>query len=61
MKHQKIDDQAHVWMVTRGCNGHLRVELDPRFVLSAGGWAEQVADALATAAGEMEIAESRLW
>jgi hypothetical protein len=47
-------------MVTRGCNGHLRVELDPRFVLSAGGLAEQGADALATA-GEMEIAESRLW
>jgi hypothetical protein len=63
MKHQKIEDSARVWMVTRGPDGRLHDELDPRFLaaLGAAGSAEEVADVLVVAAGEMEVAETRLW
>lgn len=63
MKHQKIEDSARVWMVTLGPDGKLQEQLDPQFVAALGNGhsAREVAELLATAAGEMEIAETRLW
>ncbi|HEU4696852.1 MAG TPA: hypothetical protein VFR92_07805 [Sphingomicrobium sp.] len=63
MKHQKIEDSARVWMVTLGPDGKLQEQLDPQFVAALGNGesAREVADLLATAAGEAEVAESRLW
>ena len=50
-------------MVTLGPDGKLQEQLDPQFVaaLGSGHSAREVAEVLATAAGEMEIAETRLW
>ena len=58
-----IEDDAKVWHVTRGPNGGLQEQLDPQFMtaLGAASSAQDVADVLITAAGEMEIAENRLW
>ena len=63
MKHQKIEDSARVWVVTLGPDGRLQEQLDPQFLttLGAASSAQEVADVLVTAAGEMEIAENRLW
>jgi len=63
MEHQRIDDKARVWVVTRGSDGGLQEELDPQFLSSLGAAhsAEEVANVLITAAGEMEMAETRLW
>ena len=63
MKHEKIEDSARVWMVTLGPDGKLQEQLDPQFVAALGNGqpAREVADLLTTAAGEMEIAETRLW
>ena len=63
MKHEKIDDKARVWMLTRGEDGKLHEELDPRLLAEIGmaESSEEVANVLITAAGEMEIAETRLW
>ena len=63
MKHQKIDDKARVWILSRGPDGRLQEELDPQFlsVIGAAATAEDVADVIAIAAGRMELAENRLW
>ena len=63
MKHEKIDDKARVWILTRGDDGKLHEQLDTQ-LLTEIGTAEssnEVADMLITAAGEMEIAQTRLW
>jgi hypothetical protein len=58
-----VDDSARVWVITRGPGGRLQEQLDPQFLTTLGtaSSAQEVADVLVTAAGEMEIAESRLW
>ena len=63
MKHQKISDRARVWVVTLGTDGRLQEQLDPQFLNSLGTAcsSEEVADILVNAAGEMELAENRLW
>lgn len=63
MKHEHIDDGARVWVLTRGPDGRLREEFDPGLVgrLNPGCSAEQVADALVIAAGQMDVSENRAW
>jgi hypothetical protein len=66
MHHQRlqpIDDKARVWVVMRGQDGRLHEQLDPSRVdyLHPSQSAQEVADALTTIAGELEIASSRLW
>ena len=63
MKHEKIDDKARVWMLVRGDDGKLHEELDPQLLTSIGmaHSSGEVANVLITAAGELEIAENRLW
>jgi len=63
MKHEQIDDRARVWIVFRGLGGRLEERLDPQFLTALGGAqsAGDVADILAIAAGETEIAETRAW
>ena len=63
MKHEQIDDRARVWIVSRGLDGRLDERLDPQFLtaLGAAQSAGDVADILAIAAGEIEIAETRAW
>jgi hypothetical protein len=63
MKHQKIGDRARVWILSRAPDGRLQEELDPQFLsaIGAAASAEEVADLIAVAAGEMEIAETRAW
>jgi len=63
MKHEKIDDKARVWILMRGDDGKLHEELDPQLLTSIGmaHSSEEVANVLITAAGEMEVAETRLW
>ena len=66
MKHEQIDrldQKARVWVVTRGEDGRLHEEFDPSLLtrLNPGHSAEEIAEVLVTAAGEMEIAGTRLW
>ena len=63
MKLERIDDKARVWMLTRGEDGKLHEELDARLLAEIGmaESSDEVANVLITAAGEMEIAETRLW
>jgi hypothetical protein len=63
MKHQKIDDSAKVWVVTLGSDGRLCEQFDPQFLTSicTACSSREVADLLVNAAGEMELAENRLW
>ena len=63
MKHEKIDDKARVWVLTRGADGRLQEELDPQFMATIGQAAStaEIADIIAIAAGEMEVAETRAW
>lgn len=63
MKHQQVDDKARVWIVSRGTEGQLLDEIDPARSarLNRAHSAEEIAETLATAAGEMEIAETRAW
>lgn len=58
MKHQPIDDRDRVWTVTRGDNGQLQAELDPRLLerLSEARSAKEIVDMLAD-----EIARTRDW
>jgi hypothetical protein len=58
-----IEDDAKVWRVSRGPNGGLQEQLDPQFLTALGtaSSAEEIADVLINVAGEMEIAEHRLW
>lgn len=63
MEHQKIDPASRVWIVYRGPDGRLRDEMDPALLetLNPAHSAEEIADALVQAAGEMDVAETRLW
>lgn len=63
MKHEKIDDKARVWIVTRGTDGRLEDRVDPQFLTALGTAcsAYDVANILAIAAGQMEVAETRAW
>jgi hypothetical protein len=63
MEHRKIDEKARVWVITRGPNGRLEERLDPQFLTSLGNAAsaEEIANLIAVAAGQMEIAETRAW
>jgi hypothetical protein len=68
MRFEKIDDKAHVWILTRGPSGKLQDQLDesrldPQFLnaIGAAATAEEVADVIAIAAGQMELAENRAW
>ena len=63
MEYRKIDDRDRVWVVTRGPDGGLLDELDPRLValLSAADNPEALTDALVISAGELEIAATRDW
>ena len=63
MKHEKIDDKARVWIVTRGSDGRLEDRVNPQFLtqLGAACSAQDVADVLAIAAGQAEVGENRAW
>jgi hypothetical protein len=63
MEFRKIDDRERVWVVTRGPEGGLLDELDPRLValLAAADSPETLTDALVISAGELEIAATRDW
>jgi len=63
MEFRKIDDRERVWVVTRGPEGGLLDELDPRLValLAAADSPEALTDALVISAGELEIAATRDW
>lgn len=63
MKHEKIGDDARVWVVTRGPNGRLQPRLDRQLLeaLNPGMDPAEIADAIAIAAGTAEIAETRIW
>ena len=63
MKHQKIGDDARVWVVTRGPDGRLEHQLDREAfeALHPGMAAADIADIMAIAAGSAEIAQTRLW
>ena len=63
MKHQKIDDKAHVWTVRRGRDGRLHEELDSSLLerINAGRAALEAAEAQVIAAGKREVEENRAW
>ena len=63
MKHEKIGDDARVWVVTRGPDGRLQHQLDRAAfeALHPDMGAAEIADAFAIAAGSAEIAETRAW
>ncbi|MFL6829071.1 MAG: hypothetical protein ACJ8D5_00440 [Sphingomicrobium sp.] len=63
MKHEKIDSNARVWIVTRGADGRLQEAIDSELIasLQAGQSYEDIADALVVAAGTAEIAQTRAW
>lgn len=63
MEYRKIDDRDRVWVVTRGPDGGLLEELDPRLLamLAAADSPEALTDALVISAGELEIAATREW
>ena len=58
MKHERINDKARVWTVTRGPDGQLRDELGKRWMaaLAAGKSEEEIA-----AAAMAEVAATRIW
>jgi hypothetical protein len=62
MKREQIDSKAHVWRVTRGTDGKLRAQIDAALLaeLRPELTPAEIADLL-LAAGEAEIARSRLW
>lgn len=68
MKLEKIDDKARVWILTRGEDGKLQesideTRLDPQFLgaIGAAATAKELANVIAIAAGELEVAEKRAW
>ncbi len=63
MKHEKIGDDARVWVVTRGPDGRLQHQLDRQAfeALHPDMDSAEIGDALAIAAGSAEIAETRVW
>jgi hypothetical protein len=63
MKSEMIDDRARVWVVMRGPDLRLQAELDPKLLakLNPSHTADEITDAFIQAAGEIEVAESRVW
>jgi hypothetical protein len=62
MEHQKIDPASRVWIVSRGPDGRLQDQIDPAHLENLSpAEAAEIADAVIRAAGEVEIARSRLW
>ena len=63
MKYEKITDHDRVWVVTRGAGGELQREIDARLLaaLHPGASAEDIAEAVASAAGSAEVAQTRVW
>lgn len=63
MKHEKIDGKARVWILMRGPDGKVEEQLDPQYLATLGTVhaAEEIADVIVTAAGEMEVSETRVW
>ena len=63
MKHQKIDDKAHVWTVRRGRDGCLHEELDTALLerFKSGRSALETAEAEVIAAGRRDVEENRAW
>jgi len=63
MKPELINDRARVWVVMRGADLKLQAELDPDLLakLNPAHSADEIAAALVQAAGEMELAETRVW
>jgi hypothetical protein len=59
VKHEKIAPQARIWVLSRGPDGKLHAEIDP--ALLAGRSPDDITDTLIKAAGDFEIAETRLW
>ena len=57
MKYEKIDDRARVWTLTRDTDGRLREELDEGILATL----DPMADALVIAAGEQDVADTRIW
>ena len=58
MKHERIDNKARVWTVTRGPDGKLYDELGEQWLaaLAAGKSEEEI-----TAAATAELAATRVW
>ena len=63
MKHEAIDHKARPWVVSRCPTGRLSDDFDPDLLarLNPRHSAAEIADALVTAAGEMDVDTSRLW
>lgn len=59
VKHEKIDDRARIWILARGPDGKLHASIDPALLATPS--ADDIADTLIKAAGNFEIAETRLW
>jgi hypothetical protein len=57
MKYEKIDHKARVWTITRGIDGRLQEELDEHIIATL----DPSVEAFVIAAGEDEIAATRLW
>ena len=58
-----IDDRARVWTITRSTEGRIEERLDDSFLATLGRAEsiEELVDAVARAAGALEIAETRIW
>ena len=63
MQHRKIDPASRVWTVVRGADGRLQEQIDRELVqaLRSTGCPEDVTEAVIQTAGEIDIAETRLW
>ena len=63
VKPEMIDDRARVWVVMRGPDLRLKAEIDPDLLakLNPDHTADEIAEALVQAAGEMDVAETRAW
>jgi hypothetical protein len=63
MKLEKLNSRDSLWMITRGPDGRLHDELDPRLIarLAAADSPEALTDALVISAGELVIAATRAW
>jgi hypothetical protein len=61
MKHERIDPNSRVWVVTLGPDGRLSEQLDPACLCNLDPTqAQEIADALLSDA-RSEIARTRVW
>ena len=63
MKFEKIEGKERVWVITRGPDGKIQGQLDPKLfaALHPELSGDELADAIIIAAGTAEIAETRAW